>query len=159
MKSHSKATGESPASQLAAGLAKFDPAVAGVVRAAMPVLRRRFATAVELVYDNYNALAIGWGATERASDVIVSLAVYASGVNLYFMHGARLPDPTGVLQGGGRQGRFIRLSKAAMLTTPAVAALLDAATAEARTPLPSVGRRHTVIKAVAVKQRARRRGS
>jgi hypothetical protein len=83
----------SPARRLTAAIAKFDPAVVRVVRAALTILRRRFATAVELVYDNYNALAIGWGATERASDVIVSLAVYASGVNLYFMQGARLPDP------------------------------------------------------------------
>jgi hypothetical protein len=81
----------------------------------MSILRRRFATSVELVYDNYNALAIGWGATDRASDVIVSLAVYASGVNLYFMHGARLPDPKGLLQGGGRQGRFVRLPEADIL--------------------------------------------
>ncbi len=29
-------------------------------------LRRRFPTAVELVYDNYNALAFGWGATHNA---------------------------------------------------------------------------------------------
>jgi hypothetical protein len=78
--------------------------VASVVRGALPILRRRFRTAVELVYDNYNALAIGWGATERASDVIVSLAVYAGGVNLYFMQGARLPDPSGLLEGSGRQG-------------------------------------------------------
>lgn len=98
MTPHPRATVDSPARQLAAAIAKFDPAVARVVRAAMAILRRRFSTAVELVYDNYNALAIGWGATDRASDVIVSLAVYASGVNLYFMRGARLPDPKGLLQ-------------------------------------------------------------
>lgn len=156
MTSHPRATVGSPARQLAAAIAKFDPAVARVVRAAMAILRRRFPTAVELVYDNYNALAIGWGATDRASDVIVSLAVYASGVNVYFMHGVRLPDPKGLLQGGGRQGRFVRLPEAAILLTPAVAALLDAATKEARTPLPAGGKRRTVIKAVAAKQRTRR---
>jgi hypothetical protein len=106
-------TAVSPAKQLAAAVGKFDPAVARVVRAARTVLRRRFPTAVELVYDNYNALAIGWGATERAADVMVSLAVYASGVNLYFMQGARLPDPMGVLLGSGRQGRFVHLPDAA----------------------------------------------
>jgi hypothetical protein len=149
--------GTSPARQLATALEKFDPAVARVVREACPILRRRFATAVELVYDNYNALAIGWGATERASDVVVSLAVYASGVNLYFMQGARLPDPAGLLQGSGRQGRFIRLPQANLLTTPALTALLNEATKAARTPLPPTGRRYTVIKAVAAKQRPRRR--
>jgi hypothetical protein len=146
----------SPARQLAAALAKFDPTVVRVVRDALPILRRRFSTAVELVYDNYNALAIGWGASERASDVIVSLAVYASGVNLYFMRGARLPDPSGLLQGSGRQGRFIRLPQADLLTTPAVIALLNEATRMARTPLPRSGRRYTVIKAISAKQRPRR---
>lgn len=33
------------------------------------------------MYDNYNALPIGFASTERTSDVIVSLAVYARGVN------------------------------------------------------------------------------
>jgi hypothetical protein len=152
----SKAHLGSPARRLLAAIAKFDPAVARVVRAALRILRRRFATAVELVYDNYNALAIGWGATERASDVIVSLAVYPSGVNLYFMQGARLPDPEGLLQGSGRQGRFVRLPEAALLSTPAVVALLEAATTLPGTPLPTRGRRRTVIKAVAARQRARR---
>jgi hypothetical protein len=147
----------SPAKQLAAAVAKFAPAVARVVHVARPVLRRRFPTAVELVYDNYNALAIGWGATERPSDVIVSLAVNASGVNLYFMHGARLSDPTGLLEGSGREGRFVRLPDAALLTKPDVAALLDAATAGAPTPLPSTGKGYTVIKSVSAKQRPRRR--
>src|SRR4051794_30080704 len=87
MTPHPRAKVDSPSRQLAAAIAKFDPAVARVVRAAMATLRRRFTTAVELVYDGYNALAIGWGATDRMSDVIVSLAVYSSGVNLYFMHG------------------------------------------------------------------------
>ena len=41
-------------------IAKFDPATAKLLRQARLALRKRFPTAVELVYDNYNALAIGW---------------------------------------------------------------------------------------------------
>jgi len=67
-----------------------------------------------------------------------------------------LPDPKGLLQGGGRQGRFVRLPEAAILSTPAVAALLDSATKAARTPFPAGGKWRTVIKAVAATQRARR---
>jgi hypothetical protein len=37
----------------------------------------------ELVYDNYNALAIGFGQTERVSDVIFSIAVYPRWVGLF----------------------------------------------------------------------------
>jgi hypothetical protein len=146
----------SAAQQLAAFIAKFDPAIGRLVRAARAVLRHRFPTAIELVYDNYNALAIGFATTERTADVIVSLAVYARGVNLYFMYGARLPDPHRLLQGGGNQGRFIRLERAATLEEPSVEALLRAAVRLARSPLPSSGRGRTILRSVSRRQRPRR---
>ena len=57
----------SPASQLNAFIGRFDPAIRKVVREARAKLRRRLPTAIELVYDNYNALAIGFASTERAA--------------------------------------------------------------------------------------------
>src|SRR4051794_33669806 len=98
-----------PTQQLLTFIERFDPTVVKVVRAARMKLRRRFPTALELVYDNYNALAIGYSASERASDCIVSLAVFPRGVSLSFYYGATLPDPDGILQGNGNQNRFIRL--------------------------------------------------
>jgi hypothetical protein len=147
---------ESPAKQVARFVAKFDPAIAKLVRSARTALRKRFPTAIELVYDNYNALAIGFGSTERTSDCIVSLAVFATGVNLYFIYGRSLPDPHQLLQGGGNQGGFIRLENLAVLDRPAVTALLRAAVRNAETPLPKAGRGYTVIKSVSAKQRPRR---
>ena len=138
----------SAARQVAGFIAKFDPKVASLARAARAALRRKFPTAVELVYDNYNALAMGLGPSERTSEVFVSLAVYVSGVNLYFMHGASLPDPEGRLQGEGRQGGFIRLESVKQLDEPAVAALLRAAVRHGQTPLPSAGRGYTVVKSI-----------
>ena len=146
----------SAAQQLAAFIAKFDPAIGRLVRAARAALRQRLPTAIELVYDNYNALAIGFATTDRTSDVIVSLAVYARGVNLYFMYGARLPDPHRLLQGGGNRGRFIRVERAATLGEPSVEALLRAAVRLARSPLPSSGRGRTIIRSVSRRQRPRR---
>jgi hypothetical protein len=119
-------------------------------------MRRRFPTALELVYDNYQFLAIGYSATERASDCFASLAVSPKGVALSFYYGSTLPDPQGVLLGSGNQNRFIRLSSAATLAAPAVVALLRAATAQAQSPLPASGRGRTIIKSVSVKQRPRR---
>jgi hypothetical protein len=52
--------------QLAGFIARFDPAIGRVVRSARTILRQRFPTAVELVYDNYNALAIGRGGRPSA---------------------------------------------------------------------------------------------
>jgi hypothetical protein len=145
-----------PAQQLAGFIARFDPAIAKLVRSARVRLRRQFPTAVELVYDNYNALAIGFGPTERASEAIFSLAVYARGVSLYFLQGAKLADPKGLLEGKGNRGRFIRLDEPATVDKPAVVGLLRAATKLGNTPLPKTGRGYTVIKSVSAKQRPRR---
>jgi hypothetical protein len=146
----------SAAAQLAGFVAKYDPAVARLTRASRAFMRRGFPTARELVYDNYQFLAIGYSATERPSDCIASLAVSPKGVALSFYYGSTLPDPQGVLLGSGNQNRFIRLSSATTLANPAIAALLRAATAQARNPLPASGRGRTIIKSVSVKQRPRR---
>jgi hypothetical protein len=146
----------SAATQLAAFLSKFDPAVARVVRAARRILRAKLPTAIELVYDNYNFLAIGFASTERASDCIVSLAAGANGVALSFYYGSTLPDPHRILQGSGNQNRFVRLPTAGALKEPAVDALIDAAVAQAKTPLPAGRRGYTVIKSISAKQRPRR---
>ena len=147
----------SPATQLAAFIAKFDPTTARLIRACRTELRRMLPTAIELVYDNYNFFVIGYAATERASDAILSIAAAANGVGLAFLHGATLPDPEKLLLGAGKQNRFIRLPAVAVLKTPAVRALIRAAVAQARTPLPASGGGYLVIKSVSAKQRPRRR--
>jgi hypothetical protein len=152
-----KATGAmSPAKQLAGFIAKYDPSVAKLARATRAAMRKRLPTALELVYDNYQFLAIGYSATERASDCLVSLAVSPKGVALSFYYGATLPDPKGILLGSGNQNRYVRLESAATLSVAAVEALICAAIAQAKTPLPRTGRGTTIIKSVSAKQRPRR---
>jgi hypothetical protein len=147
---------KSPAKQVAGFIGKFDSGAARLIRAVRAALRKRFPTANELVYDNYNFFVIGFSATERSSDCLVSLAANASGVNLNFYYGATLPDPGKILLGSGNQNRFIRLESAATLAKPEVEALLCAATVQAKTPLPSSGGGRTIVRAVAAKQRPRR---
>ena len=146
----------STAQQLSGFIDKFDPKICKLVRSSRSAMRKRFPTAVEQIYDNYNFLAIGYCATERTSDCIVSLAVSAKGVALSFYYGALLPDPDKILLGSGKQNRFVRLSSAKQLTTPAIDALLGAAVSHAKTPLPKTGRGYTLIKSVSAKQRPRR---
>jgi len=81
---------------------------------------------------------------------------FAKGVALSFYYGASLPDPAGILLGSGKQNRYIRLESAATLAQPAVAKLLSAAAAQAKSPLPLSPRGYTIIKSVSVKQRPRR---
>src|SRR2546422_8398346 len=63
----------------------------------------------ELIYDNYNFLAFGWGPTDRMSDIFCSIAVGTSGVIFGFMWGVKLDDPKGLLAGGGSQFRSLRV--------------------------------------------------
>jgi len=148
-------TRSTPAAQLAAFIGRFESSIAATIRGARTKLRRRFPTAVELVYDNYNFFVIGYCATPRASDCVVSLVASAKGVALSFYYGAGLPDPSGILLGSGRQNRFVRLTSATTLDDPAVRALIDAAVGVARTPLPPTGRGKLVIQSVSVKHRPR----
>jgi hypothetical protein len=143
--------------RLSGFIAKFDPDNQKLLRAVRKALRKRFPTAHELVYDNYNFLVVGYGSTERPSDCIVSMAGGASGVNLFFLHGKKLRDPKKILLGSGAQVRFIRLESAGDLARPEVEALLAAAAAQARTPFAPKGRGKLIIRSVSAKQRPRRR--
>src|SRR5882724_6774007 len=80
--------------QLDAFLAKYSPEVAKTARRALIIMRKRLPGAVEIVYDNYNALAIGFGPSERASEAIFSIVLYPRYVSLFFLQGAKLPDPS-----------------------------------------------------------------
>ena len=146
---------ESAATQIAAFLARFDPPVRQLLQAARVEMRKRFPGAIEQVYDNYNFLVFGFGPTERTSEAIFSLAAYARGVNLFFLHGAKLADPDGVLHGGGKQVRFLPLDGAERLNDPAVAALMKAAIVQSPVPMPAAGG-YTMVKSVSPKQRPRR---
>jgi len=143
-------------SQIASFIAKFDPANAKLIRACRSAMRKRLPSANELVYDNYNFLAIGYSASERPSDCIFSLAAGSNGVSLSFYYGATLPDPEGILLGSGNQNRFVRLPTVATLADPKVERLIQAALAQAKTPMPETGRGRTIVKSISAKQRPRR---
>jgi hypothetical protein len=143
--------------QLQDFIGKFEPKGQALIRAVRRALRKRLPTANELVYDNYNFFVVGYCSTERASDCIVSLAAGASGVGLSFPYcGATLPDPHKLLLGSGRRNRFIRLPSAKTLARPEVEALIAAAVARAKTPLPARGKGTLVIRSISAKQRPRR---
>ena len=144
-------------SQLRAFIQKFEPKDQRLIRAVRSAVRRRFPTACELVYDNYNFFVIGYSPTERPSDSIVSIAARANGVGLCFIQGAHLPDPNKLLLGGGKQTRFIRVESASVLARPEVEALIAAAIDRARTALPASGRGRVIIRSISAKQRPRRK--
>jgi hypothetical protein len=142
--------------QLAKCIDKFTPEMARTIRAVRAALCKRLPAANELVYDNYNFFVIGYCSTLRPSDCFTQLVADAHGVRLAFYYGSTLPDPAGILLGGGNQNRFIRLASARDLRKPEVEALIGAAIAQGKAPLPATGRGTLVIRAVSAKQRPRR---
>ncbi|MEO8385309.1 MAG: hypothetical protein ABI583_08710 [Betaproteobacteria bacterium] len=142
--------------QLDSFIDKFSPEIAARTRVELQRMRELLPVAIELVYDNYNALAIGFGPTERASEVIFSLAVYPRWVTLFFLKGAELADPDNLLCGSGSQVRHIRLLDPELLPSQAVRTLMLDALKKARVPLSPFARHRIVIKSVSVKQRPRR---
>lgn len=145
-----------PEAQLKGFMAKYTPAIAATAQAALAKLRTRLPTAFMLVYDNYNALAIGFSPTERASDVIISIALYPRWVSLFFLQAAALPDPQGLLKGKGKAARHIVLARADDLDQPAIKELITQALKRAARPLAETGSGQVVIKSVSAKQRPRR---
>ena len=141
--------------QLNAFLDKYSPEVVADARQALAFMRARLPTATRLVYDNYNALVIGFGASDKVRDIILSIALYPRWVTLFFLRGVDLPDPQGLLEGSGSQVRGVRLQPLSRLETPVVGALIDAAAANAK-PLPETGQGPLIIKSVSAKQRPRR---
>ena len=111
------------------------------------------------MYDNYNFFVIGYCSSAKPSSCIISLAAAANGVGRSFYHGAALKDPKRLLQGAGRQNRFIRLPSAETLHAPGVLALIEQAVKRAPVPLLKTGRGATVIQSVSAKHRPRRKAS
>lgn len=142
--------------QLDAFFDKYSPEVASDGRCALEFLLARLPTATRLVYDNYNALVVGFGTTDKVGDIVLSIALYARYVTLFFTRGVTLPDPHGLLEGSGSMVRGVRLVPLARLKSPEVAALIDAAVENATKPLPSSGNGPLIIKSISAKQRPRR---
>ncbi|HEY6183925.1 MAG TPA: DUF1801 domain-containing protein [Terriglobales bacterium] len=142
--------------QLDKFLAKFTPEVAATARRALIKMRKRLPGAVEIVYDNYNALAIGFGPSERASEAIFSIALYPRYVSLFFLQGAKLSDPHRRLQGSGNVVRYIKLNDLDVLDEANVRSLMDEALRNTKVPIDPKKRRQMIIKSVSAKQRPRR---
>jgi len=109
------------------------------------------------VWDNYNFFVIGYSPTERPSDSILSIAARANGVGLCFIRGKSLPDPKKLLQGSGKQTRFIRLKSAGVLAHPDIEALIAAAIDQSKARLPTAGRGKLIIRSISKKQRPRQK--
>jgi hypothetical protein len=145
-----------PEAQLEEFLDKYTPEIAAFARAALAKMRKRLPGAVQLVYDNYNALVIGFSPTEKASHAIFSIALYPRWVTLFFLQGKKLRDPDKILKVGGSTVRSIVLDSLSRLDDPAVKDLMAAAQEVAVVPIDPKGPGGLIIKSISAKQRPRR---
>jgi hypothetical protein len=141
-------------SQLDEFIDRYTWEVAADAREALSFMRARLPTAFRLVYDNYNALVIGFASGEKASDAFLSIALYPQYARLFFLRGVDLADPHHLLEGDGAQVRSIKLKPASRIKAREVCALIDAAVANTW-PLPESGDGPLIIKSISAKQRPR----
>jgi hypothetical protein len=140
-----------------AGIAKFSPSIRAIAKAALARLRALLPGATEFVYDNYNALVVGFGPNDRPSDAVFSVVIYPRQVNLGFIHGAVLDDPDKVLQGSGTQFRHIKLiPDASVLNRPEVRAVMMKAIQDAEVPFDPDRKRTVSLRMITRRQRPRR---
>ena len=145
-----------PAAQLNGFISRYSSETGALGKAVLRSFRRLLPPAVEMVYDNYNFLVVGFGPTERPSEAVFSVVFYPRGVSLCFLQGARLSDPHGLLEGSGQQVRHIKLPRAQTLADPKVRALIAAALKTSPLSFDKAGRRKLIIKSISAKQRPRR---
>jgi hypothetical protein len=135
---------------------KFTPEVAALARVLLAKMKARIPGTQILVYDNYNALAIGFCRSDKAGQAILSLAVMPRWVTLCFLWGATLSDPHHLLKGEGKRVRNVRLHTPEALDDPRIAALIDEALATTDWPIDPDEPERLIIKMTLAKQRPRR---
>jgi hypothetical protein len=147
---------KSAEAQLAGFLANYDAEIAALAETILAEMRKFYPTALELVYDNYNALVIGFGPSERASEAIFSIALYLKWVSLFLLQAKGLPDPDKILLGSGSVAKHVVLASPDVLHYPAVRALMREAEARAKVSFDPHGEHRLIIKSISAKQRPRR---
>jgi hypothetical protein len=145
-----------PQAELDSFIDKFTPEVAALTRALLAKAKARIPGAQILVYDNYNALAIGFGRSEKAGEAIVSLAVMPRWVTLCFLWGKSLPDPHQLLKGEGNRVRHVRLHEPEAFDDSRIQALIAAALDRTDWPIDPHGEQRLIVKSVSARQRPRR---
>ena len=137
-------------------LAAFEPAIASQARAALSYFAARFPGAHRLVYDNYNALAIGFASGEKQSTIAFSVTLYPRWVSLFFSRGVELADLHALLVGDGARIRHVVLNHGLTHQDPRVLELVDEAMNILEPPLNPEAQGQVIMKSVSPKKRPRR---
>ena len=142
-------------SQLAGFLAKYSPEIQAQAEVVLAKMRARLPGAVEMVYDNYNALVCGFSPTERPSEAVFSVVFNPRHISICFIQGASLADPHGILVGSGNQVRHVKLFSPEDLDRPHIVETMQIALDHADPPFNPEQAYRLIIKSISAKQRPR----
>jgi hypothetical protein len=109
-----------PPSELVKFLRPYDKAIQQLALNLRSLILEEMAPCYENLYDAYNAVAIGYGSSDRLQDGVFHMAVYEKHVNLGFNHGATLDDPLGIFKGAGKRIRHITIKTPTDLAKPEI---------------------------------------
>ncbi len=126
------------------------PASTGVLAGMRRILRKRLATAHEIVYEYRNWFVISYSPTTHGFEGVLAIRGDATAVKLYFNRGKSLPDPDKLLQGSGTQARFVVVERASALNRPAVGRLLDLAIANTPAKFVAEGKGAVLIRSASL---------
>ena len=94
---------------LAKFLETFDKEVIDIVMWLRGFAWKLCPQANELIYDNYNAVSLGWSLTDKVGHNICAVVIYRANQNIHFgfFWGNELSDPDKILLGEGKHYRYI----------------------------------------------------
>lgn len=141
---------------LGAAIDAFMPAIADQARTEIAALRQQFPAANVLVYDNYNALAVGFSSTDKQNGIAFSITLYPRWVSLFFSRGVELDDPDGLLTGTGKSIRHIVLDGGRSVAEARVQSLIAQAMDLLEPPMPVDRKGSIIIKSQSGNKRPRR---
>jgi len=142
-----------PHPELLGFLSPYDRSIVELALAVRALMLEEAPSAIETIYDAYNAVALGYSFTGRLKDGFCHVAVYAGHVNLGFNRGAGLPDPQGVLQGSGKNVRHVRIGRQDDLAKPWLRRYIRAAIGQLGGPLTPAVEGQSIVKAIYAKKR------
>jgi len=117
----------------------------------------------ELIYDNYNALAVGWSPTDRVGHTFCSLAVGRTSNNLHFgfYWGSEIADPDKILLGEGNQYRYILVPDKSKFPKAYIKKLVKEAYANSLAKVKDntqLMKGQTIVKSISAKKREKKTG-
>ena len=100
-------------------LRSYDRGIQELALALREIVIEEMAPCCEGIYEVY-IVSLVYGSTHRMKDAICYIGVIKDHVNLGFHRGTSLSDPHGLLEGGGKQMRHIKIRNMDDLLNPAI---------------------------------------